>query len=390
MDLNKTIADLLRKQEAWQENMRDVLLPFKAVNLATRHDLIGVAGEKFTIIDENEKIEHALSDHATGQFCARHKLPKDHWQRIEEDAPHEIRESFADHVNTILDGGYGRQTREDGEIRWRLYDGDEGVGPYIRAVMTDRYGTFDPIDALRCTQKAVDFLDQNGQTFALVQSHQDMDRLTMRLINPLMSKGDFEERGGTMTGHHGGHAWLDDNRGGNGGGEKIYPGISVRTSGDGSSSIEVLPFTFRGGCTNGILIDVRESEAAMRRRHVGRSAKLLQHEFNLAITNAFAESEKLAENFLALQDHQIEDPLKEIIKMCEKGKKKKIDGMNDVLVEAAKGALPAYMQYGNTMYTAVNAITQAAQTLDDDTQQEVEKFMGSLVMEMATEGRERQ
>jgi len=366
--LQKTLPECIQQQSAWDTFMADETRPFQ--ELRVRYD-----GEfKLTdAIDDRPRavrIDHRLSDHAMGQLCSRHSIPRAHWEHVAASNDDMVKLSWATHLNAVLMSGYGKKTREDGEMLIRLYTGGP-EGSFVRAILTDRFARFDNMRLLVGAQRAVDYMDTKGIEFKLWQVSQSMDRIALRFYAPGVAVDDGVRLTRPEQYNFSGIS-----------GQKLHPGVSMRTAGDGSSSLVVDPFLASSACTNGLIFGMDSEGGGIHQRHVGRTERMLDTVFNAAVADSFVRSNEHLNEFMSLQGMVVTDPLDEIVKIVKAAKGK--PGMTDQLADMAKGALPTYAAYGPTMYSVVNAMTQAAQQLDDGDQVAVETFLGSLVHDLAT------
>jgi hypothetical protein len=372
MEKGVTLATAIERQSEWDRHKSDIQLhtnglriqePYawtpdgkkRAFELSAPNHLNPVFGDV--------KLSHFFTPHSLSQLCSAHGFHRDRWQDIEENAPVTVRASFRDHINTCFSSGFGLGNHNPNRLI-RLYTPDEAqdqYGAHVRAFLTERYSPLSILETLTRAQSAIDELDQKGIPFRVLQMHQELDRLTVRLISPIKT---------------------DRFQHGNNGGGGLFPGVQFGNAEDGTQALTVEGFLCDSFCWNGLIFRRRttkdQKDGSLYRRHIGDTVGILKHKFNLALADAFSMSSEMAERFLGLKGKRIENPLDEIVKICTKNKGRA--GFNDSLAKEAQGAYPLYStHHGDNMYSVISALTQAAQNLEDVDQVSVERDMGQLI-----------
>ena len=202
--------------------------------------------------------------------------------------------------------------KEKNEQLLARFDGDE-----VRAIFTPRYIPVDNFEVLN----QLDALGYKPDTE--VQCHLDDEFMLLNIPDP---EKEFAVKA---------NDWMQ-------------PGISVRNSEVGLSSLAISAYILRLVCTNGLISTVKTGGKSYR--HV--SSKLLE-EFPKIVFDVSANRDQQGELFRISLDSKVNDPLKSLESFSRQFM------LNELEKDAVGWAWP--QESGETMFNIVNTFTRAAQ-----------------------------
>ncbi len=274
------------------------------------------ASQLFSMLKMPAKYFKELLYHGQGELVAQH-------------VNHHLKKQFKDSDRNVL-----IRLRENGD-------------PLVRAFLSEKYSVWDNNHLLEALILAYEDLD----TFEIRQSYLDGDKLHLRFIFP-NTEIDLSSNGEE---------------------DLLESGIYVINSEVGSSSVRVMPFSYRQVCSNGLIMPV--SLANFQQRHRGLDSKDMKD----WVISALMESQELAghlnDTLKKATKLPVEDPL-ELIK--REAKSHSISG------QMAEKILKIFdLEPYPTVAGVVNAFTRTAQEFDVDNQLYLEETAGKILYQYA-------
>lgn len=188
-------------------------------------------------------------------------------------------------------------------------------GDSVRAMLSTRYQPIDHTDLARW------LVTTNGPDTALRYELTD-DELVVQIV---------DDRSETV-----------------GRGDTLHPGIGVRNSETGLSAVEITGLIYRTICLNGLILSGQQQQ--WRRRHIGNAD--LAGEVQLAVAQARESGQRGTRTFGSTQNIIVPEIGKLFEKVAERY------ALTDNQCQAIQWAFT--MEPGESLFSAVNAVTRAA------------------------------
>lgn len=282
------------------------------------------------------KLGLRFSQHSFTQLLNRYNIPvRETKKSLEYD-----RYSVYDLINEMLDS-------DDSEIliRARVIN-NEGI---IRSILSEEYSILNNSQIVNTVKENLENsrLDYNIET-----GYIDDNRLHLRITLDPTTQAFGKDIVGT-----------DD---------IIKSGIDIINSETGRSSFRMEPLIFREVCKNGLKAWVGdENNERVAQRHIFISTKELNDLVREGIEGSLETAQNVLNNFENTKKIVVNDPVKEIKRLCEEQKySKKLTNR----VVRAYGIEPVKSRYG-----IINAFTRGARDISNTQKLDVETFAGRLM-----------
>lgn len=323
MRTDKTLQNVLEMVEAYGKGNRDVNVKGEEVVYTGENTII-----MRDSVGEIQPITSILTQHAKGQLCGRLQIPI----RFLERNPDDIQRLLINHW-----------IEEYKESEWlmRLKDDEDSS---VRAVLSDSYVRFDNSDVMELAQDAL----KSKYGRSCETDFQYGVELNPNSFHLRISVPDVPRNAGLQAGVH------------------------ISNSETGMRAVTMNAMVYRQVCTNGMIALV-DSGDIFYQAHIGFDYPELFQRFRFELGEAMNHAQDTLELFNSSRDRRISQERVEAIMLAHEYSEKHM-----------KEVMERYQNDSETgtVYSFINAITNAAQLYSTDRQYEEETYAGKLLTQL--------
>ncbi|PGK51326.1 hypothetical protein CN918_26410 [Priestia megaterium] len=287
-----------------------------------------------TITSLSNDAEFSLSQWGAQTLCTKLKVPYEYYLKCD-------KEQKQYNINSWLE-----QIEKDNDVMLRLRK-QNGNLSQIRGIVSTKYSK---INNLTVAQAAHDYFELHNERYSIDFFHEDGDNLNMRLC----MEDKVTQIGRTPDGKDDIH--------------KVA--VHIRNSEVGRAGVQVIPMVYRLVCTNGLMAWTATGKV-YNQRHIYIGEEQLQEDVVAAIAGAVEKSDATIKILEKAKTITVQNPYQEIEKIAKRNK------YSEKFTKAIKEAYEN--ENDGKLFYLVQAFTDAAKALPDDSRLKVEKEAAKLL-----------